>query len=99
EGFQENVALLPEGQDPDTFVRTDGGAAYIARLRSSQPYLDYLLDRAATRHNVGRPDGRRTFLTEMLAVAATIPDAATRDQFADRLAHKARITEDVVRQE
>ena len=99
EGFQVNVALLPEGQDPDTFVRTDGGAAYIARLRSSQPYLDYLLDRAATRHNVGRPDGRRTFLTEMLAVAATIPDAATRDQFADRLAHKARITEDVVRQE
>src|SRR5690606_13738571 len=37
EGFKVNVALLPEGQDPDTFVRTDGGAAYIARLRSSQP--------------------------------------------------------------
>ena len=29
----------------------------------------------------------------MLTVAATIPDAAARDQFADRLAHKARITE------
>ncbi len=35
----------------------------------------------------------------MLAVAATIPDAATRDQFADRLAHKARITESVIRDE
>ena len=35
----------------------------------------------------------------MLAVAATIPDAAARDQFADRLAHKARITESVVRDE
>ena len=35
----------------------------------------------------------------MLAVAARIPDAAARDQFADRLAHKARITEDVVRAE
>ena len=35
----------------------------------------------------------------MLAVAARIPDAAARDQFADRLAHKARITEEVVRAE
>ena len=35
----------------------------------------------------------------MLAVAARIPDPATRDQFADRLAHKARVTEEVVRSE
>jgi len=99
EGFQVNVALLPEGQDPDTFVRTEGAGAYAERLKGSQPYLDYLLDRAAQKHNVARDEGRRTFLAEMLAVAATIPDAAARDQFADRLAHKARITEDVVRQE
>jgi hypothetical protein len=35
----------------------------------------------------------------MLSVAARIPDAAQRDQFADRLSHKARITEEVVRAE
>jgi hypothetical protein len=35
----------------------------------------------------------------MLEVASRIPDAAARDQFADRLAHKARITEEVVRAE
>ena len=35
----------------------------------------------------------------MLAVAAQIPDAVARDQFADRIAHKARITEEVVRAE
>jgi hypothetical protein len=35
----------------------------------------------------------------MLGVAARIPDPAARDQFADRLAHKAKVTEDVVRAE
>ena len=35
----------------------------------------------------------------MLTVAARIPDAAARDQFADRIAHKARVTEEVVRAE
>ncbi len=94
EGFQVNVALLPEGSDPDMFIRREGGRAYVERLTGSRPYLDFLLDRAATRLNVLRPDSRKTFLDSMLKVAATIPDAATRDAFADRLAHKARITED-----
>ena len=99
EGFQVNVALLPEGTDPDTFIRRNGGRAYVERLTSSQSYLEFLLDRSVTKHDVHRPEGRRAFLNEMLAVAATIPDAAERDQFADRLAHKARVTEGVMRDE
>jgi hypothetical protein len=35
----------------------------------------------------------------MLAVAARIPDVAVRDQFADTIAHRAKITESVVRAE
>ncbi len=99
EGFQVNVALLPDGSDPDTFIRNTGGRAYVERLTSSRPYLDFLLDRAADRVDLAKPEGRRAFFGQMLAVAATIPDAAQRDQFADRLAHKGRLTEEVVRAE
>ncbi len=97
EGFQVNVALLPAGKDPDVFVREEGASAYLERLRTSQPYLDYLLDRAASAHDLANDEQRRQYLSEMLAVAARIPDPAGRDQFGDRLAHAARITEDVVR--
>lgn len=99
EGFQVNVALLPSGSDPDTYIRREGGRAYVERLKASRSYLDFLLDRAAAGVDLNRPEGRRSFIGKMLEVAATIPDAATRDQFADRLAHKARITEGVVREE
>jgi DNA primase len=99
EGFEVNVALLPPGEDPDTFVQRHGRDAYVARLRQSHPYLEFLLDRAASGHDLGRDDSRREFLRSMLAVAARIPDPAARDQFADRLAHKARVTEEVVRAE
>lgn len=99
EGFQVNVAMLPAGQDPDTFIRAQGRDAYVEKLRTSTPYLEYLLDRAAQEHDLAAEGGRRAFLGRMLGVAARIPDAAARDQFADRLAHKARITEEVVRTE
>jgi DNA primase len=99
EGFQVNVALLPAGSDPDTFIRQSGARPYAALLTASRPYLDYLLDRAAEKLDVNRPESRKAFIDQMLGVAARIPDAAARDQFADRLAHKARITETVVRDE
>jgi DNA primase len=99
EGFDVNVASLPEGVDPDTFVRGHGREGYTDRLRNSRPYLEYLLDRAATGLDLTSDDKRRQFLSTMLSVAARIPDPAARDQFADRLAHKARITEEVVRAE
>jgi DNA primase len=99
EGFQVNIALLPAGMDPDAFIRQTGGRSYVERLTGSRPYLEFLLDRAAERLDLTRPDSRKSFLDAMLRVAATIPDAAARDQFADRLAHKARVTESVIRDE
>jgi DNA primase len=99
EGFSVNVLVLDKGEDPDTFIQRHGADRYRARMRTSQPYLDYLLDQASAGVDFRRDDSRREFLGKMLTVAARIPDAAARDQFADRIAHKARITEDVVRAE
>jgi DNA primase len=99
EGFQVNVAMLPAGDDPDNYIRRQGAAAYQEQLRNSRQYLEYLLDRSAADEDLSTDEGRRSFLGKMLTVAARIPDAAQRDQFADRLSHKARITEEVVRAE
>jgi DNA primase len=99
EGFDVNVVRLPEGEDPDNFIQKRGRDAFVGQLRQSRPYLEFLLDRAAAEHDLARDDGRREFLKRMLGVAARIPDPAGRDQFADRLAHKARVTEEVVRAE
>jgi DNA primase len=99
EGFQVNVAMLPPGDDPDNYIRRHGAAAYQEQLRNSRPYLEYLLDRSAAEQDLSTDEGRRSFLGKMLGVAARIPDAAQRDQFADRFSHKARITEEVVRAE
>jgi DNA primase len=99
EGFEVNVVVLDKGEDPDTFIRRHGAERYRERLRSSRPYLEYLLDRASSGLDFAQDENRRQFLGKMLAVAARIPDVAARDQFADRIAHKARITEEVVRAE
>src|SRR6185503_6771640 len=99
EGFDVNVATLPTGEDPDLYVRRHGRAAYGERLKESRPYLEYLLDRVAVSHDLQTDEGRVHFVTAMLPIAARIPDAAMRDRFADRIAFKARVTDEVVRAE
>jgi DNA primase len=99
EGFDVNVAILPPGDDPDTFVRKHGRAAYAERLKQSAPYLEYLLERVAAGHNLNTDEGRVRFLSEIMPVAGRIPDAAMRDRFAERISFKARVTDEVVRAE
>jgi len=99
EGFEVNVATLPAGQDPDTFIQKQGGRAYGERLKGSQPYLEYLLEQGAHRHDLKTDEGRVKFLGDMLTIAARIPDVAMRDRFADRLAFKVQVTDGVVRDE
>ena len=99
EGFEVNVLALNKGEDPDTFIRNHGGEQYRERLRTSRPYLEFLLDQAALGLNMESPADRQQFLKKMLAVAQSIPEATVRDQFGDRIAHKARVTEEVVRAE
>jgi DNA primase len=99
EGFEVNVAVLPAGADPDALVQERGREGYLAELKQSVPYLEFLVRKAAAGHELTSDEGRRRFLHEMLEVASRIPDAAARDQFADRIAARARITEEVVRAE
>ena len=99
EGFQTNVVTLASGEDPDSFVRLHGANSYRLKLKNSQPYLEYVLDQAIRGRNLSRETDQRDFLADMLAVAARIPDPASRDRFADRLAHRANVMEDVIRSE
>ena len=99
EGLEVNVALLPPGEDPDACVRNRGATAFAATLKGSQPYLEFALERAAADRDFTRDQPRRAFLSEMLTLAARVPDPAARHQFGDRLAQRARVPEEVIRAE
>jgi DNA primase len=99
EDFEVNVAILPAGEDPDTFVRRHGSQGYAERLKHSQPYLEFLLNRAASRHNLNTDEGKVRFISEMTPVAGRIPNEVLRERFADRLAQRTGIALEVIRGE
>jgi DNA primase len=96
EGFEVNVAMLPAGEDPDAHVRKHGPQGYAARLRASKPYLDYLLDRSAARHNLRNAEGRARFVAEVLPIVERIPDRTRQELFVEAVAGKAGVGGDSI---
>ena len=100
EGFDVNVVVLDKGEDPDTFIRRQGARRSIVKDCARRGRISSTCSIRRPRASISaRTTAAGSFSGKMLAVAARIPDAAARDQFADRIAHKARITEEVVRAE
>ncbi len=98
-GFQVNVVQLPPGDDPDGYVRGHGGEAYRERLRTSRPYLEDVLDRASAERDLSRAQERRALLDRMKPVAQAIRDPVLRDDFLDRVEHRAQVPEGMFRAE
>jgi DNA primase len=96
EGFEVNVASLPAGDDPDSFVRKHGGDAYGERLRRSQPYLDYMLDRLAASFNLRSSEGRASFVDAALPVLDRIPDRTRQELFVKEVAGRAGVSEEAI---
>ncbi|MEQ1573607.1 MAG: DNA primase [Vicinamibacterales bacterium] len=96
EGFEVNIAILPAGEDPDTFVRRHGRAGYADLLKRSTPYLEYLLDRAAAGHNLKTAEGRARFVSDMIPVAVRIPERVRRELFVEALAGRSGVSGDAI---
>ena len=78
------VLLLPDGKDPDEYVRTHGAEAFRALVETAVPAPEFRL-RHVRAHMADSIEGRRTALTEMLPVLAEL-DAVERVAYVRRTA-------------
>ena len=62
DGKQVKFLLLPETEDPDTFVRKAGKAAFEAALDGATPLSQFLLDELAAQADLGTHEGRAKLL-------------------------------------
>ncbi len=99
EGFEVGVAILPEGEDPDSFLRSHGVPAYMQALRSNVPWTDFLIDRAQKKIGTRTPELRVKALNFLLPHLRRIPNAIVRTQVAENAAQKLGIESSMVLKE
>jgi DNA primase len=99
EGFKINVLQLPAGKDPDEFVRTHGAAAFVDLFKTTQPYLDYVVERTLSDVDMMRPAGKVEAINRILPHLARLPDKVVRADYAEQIANRLRVDSRVIRDE
>ncbi|HET8644223.1 MAG TPA: DNA primase, partial [Vicinamibacteria bacterium] len=84
EGLRVTVVELPEGHDPDSYLRDEGAEAYRARLDQAPAWMEWLIRRAAADHPIGTPEGKAAFLGDLLPSLGKVASAVERSAWLDR---------------
>jgi DNA primase len=99
EGLRVTVVELPEGHDPDSFLKAEGAEAYRARLDQAPAWMDWLIRRAATENDIRTPGGKAAFLAALLPSLVKIQSAVERMAWLDRAVERAALDPAAARQE
>lgn len=97
QGFHVNVLQLPPGEDPDSFLRRQGPEAYQEHLRTSVPYLEFLLQRfLAQERDPEGPKGKQQVVSSILPYLAKIPNRVERAEYVSRVASRLSLDEQIL---
>jgi DNA primase len=98
EGISAKVLVLPQGEDPDSFVNRYGSDEFKELLKGATPIFDFYLDQALSHMDTG-VDGQIKVLGEVLPIFMDIEQGATKSLYVQRFSEKTDINEDLVREE
>ena len=91
EGRQAAFLFLPEGEDPDSFVRSRGAKAFEEAMASAMPLSELLFSTLLGEADPSTLEGRARIVDRAAALVATVPAGAFRTMLADRAAEIGRV--------
>lgn len=87
-GLRTRVVVIPDGKDPDEFIKKNGPDRFRALLEGAVSDIEYKLLTAAQDINLESEDGRLRYLTIAAEIVSGSDDIMTRDIYIGRLSEK-----------
>ena len=99
EGFKANILHMPTDEDPDEYVRAHGGESFLKLLKTTQPYIEYIINTVTAGSDISRPSGKVEAINSILPHLARMRDKVARADYADQIADRLRVDSRVIRDE
>ena len=87
-GLSVRVVSIPNGKDPDEYIKTQGAERFKALLEGAVSNMEYKLLMAAQGLDLSNDDGRLKYLGLAAEILATTNDVMERDIYIGRLCEK-----------
>ncbi len=87
-GLKTRVIIIPNGKDPDEFIKSKGADRFRALIEGAVSDIEYKLLMAAKDIDLDADDGRLKYLAAAAEIIAQQNDIMTRDIYISRLSQK-----------
>ena len=91
-GLNIRVVVIPNGKDPDEFIKKNGPDRFRALLTGAVSDIEYKLLMAADGLLLDTDDGRLKYLNKAAQILSTSNDSMTRDIYIGRLCEKYSVS-------
>jgi DNA primase len=98
-GVRVRVVALPEGEDPDSFLRQHSGVAFLQRVAEAQSFLEFLLLRMGRFSDLRTPTGRADCVARMVPMLKKIEGEVERWGYMVQLAEHLGMPPEVLERE
>jgi len=98
-GCLVQVAEMPVGSDPDTFIRENGPEKFYDLVNEAVPLIKYRLQQLEKRHDLASDRGRIDFIEELMPFLLTAVNQIEQDYYLKKAAEILDIEEDALRRE
>ena len=93
-GLCGKVVVLPEGDDPDSFLNSKGTEDFKALINSSKDIGEYIIDRSVEGYNLSTTSDRSQALTKVLKVLESVMCILRLADYANYLVSKLGVKEE-----
>ncbi|MFQ5740010.1 MAG: DNA primase, partial [Acidobacteriota bacterium] len=100
QGFRVNIARLPSGDDPDTFLQREGAQPYQALLKASLPFIEFALARfVSQQRDPFSPRGKQEIIDQIVPYLMKLPHKIERSEYVSRIASQLRVEDGLIMSE
>jgi DNA primase len=89
-GYSLRFALLPEGQDPDDLLKSEGAEALRAVIDAAQPLSDMLWQRALSQNDRATPERRAQFEKDLRSTLNVLTDDVVKKHYLAEFGERIR---------
>lgn len=95
-GIAIRVVTIPDGKDPDEFIKLHGGERFKLLLERSANDVEYRLIQLGRKQDLATADGRVAYLREAAQLLAGLSSPVERDVYAGKLAEELSVSKDAI---
>lgn len=97
EGFDIRVLTVPQGKDPDEYIRSNGREAFLKLIDGALPLIDYRIKKAKEGIDLNRPEVRAEYAKDAVMIVSDL-NPLQKDIYIKKISEETGIKEEAIYQ-